>query len=256
MSSIVKKRVFWIAAVSSSLALFLFLSLPKKKEIEVKDASEEKSALVLGSDSDPGEIIVPNESNDDVSNVGEAESIEKDSPSLGEKKGAVNDSDSQKEASPKESDAKINDDLVNWGYQKAENRKIDTVIIHSSYDATSDDPYSYTGIRGEYKAAGVSPHYLIERDGKIYRFVEDKNIAYHAGVSKMPDGRTGVNYFSIGIELVNTKTGKCTDKQYNSLKYLLGDLKGEYPIKNVLGHNQIAPDRKDDPWNFDWNRIK
>lgn len=151
---------------------------------------------------------------------------------------------------------KIVADLVSWGYQKADKRSIDTVIIHSSYDAIGKNPYSYSGILKEYKDAGVSPHYIIDREGKIYRLVEDKNIAYHAGESKMPDGRTGVNAFSVGIELMNTKTDKCTNSQYSSLKYLLGYLKGKYSIKNVLGHDDIAPSRKDDPWNFDWSRLK
>ena len=32
---------------------------------------------------------------------------------------------------------------------------------------------------------------------------------------------------------------------------LLTQLKGEYKIKYVLGHKDIAPGRKDDPWGFD-----
>ncbi len=154
------------------------------------------------------------------------------------------------------SDLKINDKLISWGYASSDSRKIDTIIIHSSYDALGDDPFSVNGIIAEYKQYGVSAHYLIGRDGKIYRLVKDKDIAYHAGVSKMPDGRTGVNNFSIGVEIVNTKTGKITAEQYSSLKKLIAEIKGKYSIKYVLGHKDIAPDRKDDPWGFDWNNIK
>ncbi len=108
----------------------------------------------------------------------------------------------------------------------------------------------------EYKLYGVSPHYIISYEGTIYRLVEDKNIAYHAGESKIPDGRTGVNNFSIGIEIINTKSEKPSDVQYGALKNLLAYLKGKYKIKYILGHSDIASGRKDDPWNFDFSRIK
>lgn len=153
-------------------------------------------------------------------------------------------------------DLKITNKLVSWGYSSASSRKIDTIIIHSSYDALGDDPYNISGIIAEYKQYGVSAHYLIGRDGKIYRLVEDKNIAYHAGESEVSDGRSGVNAFSIGIELVNTKTGKVTDDQYDSLKKLIAEIKAKNKIKYVLGHEDIAPGRKDDPWGFDWDKIK
>lgn len=146
--------------------------------------------------------------------------------------------------------------LVSWGYVPKDNRFIDTVVIHSSYDAIGDNPYSVDGILKEYKSYGVAAHYLISREGKLYKLVEEQNIAYHAGESKVPDGRTGVNNFSIGIELVNTKTEKCTQGQYDSLKKLLSGIKSRYKIKYVLGHNEIAPERKDDPWGFDWKTVR
>lgn len=151
---------------------------------------------------------------------------------------------------------KIINKLVSWGFQKASDRKIDTLIVHSSYDAIGSDPYSVSGVIAEYKSYGVSPHYLIDRQGNVYRLVEDKNIAYHAGESKMPDGRTGVNAFSVGVEILTTKSDSPTKAQYESLNGLIAYLKDKYPIKNILGHSQIAPDRKDDPWNFSWSKVK
>lgn len=150
---------------------------------------------------------------------------------------------------------KIINRLVNWGHEKRNWRPIDTIVIHTSYNALGGNPYDVNEIIKEYRMYGVSPHYLIARNGDIYRLVEDKNIAFHAGVSKIPDGRTDVNRFSIGIELVNTKTGRITDDQYYVLNLLIARLKGMYRIKYILGHNQIAPGRKDDPWNFDWRKI-
>lgn len=147
--------------------------------------------------------------------------------------------------------------LVSWGFAKGTaSRTIDTIIIHTSYDAAGTDPFSLAGTIAEYKATGVSPHYVIDRSGNVYRLVADANIAYHAGVAKMPDGRTNVNDFSLGIEVINTQTSKPTDAQYAALKSLISYLEGKYKIKYVLGHSQVAPGRKDDPWNFDWSRIK
>jgi len=150
----------------------------------------------------------------------------------------------------------IENHLASWGFAKSNGRTIDTIIIHSSYDALSGNPYSLEGLIKEYKQYGVAPHYLIDRQGIIYRLVEDKNVAYHAGVSQTPDGRTNVNDFSLGIEIMTTKENSPTQEQYAALQKLVDFLKDNYKIKYILGHNQIAEGRKDDPWNFNWEKIK
>ena len=144
---------------------------------------------------------------------------------------------------------------VSWGFEKSSARKIDTIVIHTSYNSLGGDEYSVEKIIGIYKDYGVSAHYIVARNGNIYQLVDDQNISYHAGESKMPDGRAGVNNFSIGIEVVNTKSGKFTGDQYESLNNLISDLKGKYPIKNILGHSDIAPGRKDDPWGMEWGKV-
>lgn len=254
MKEIEKKYILSGVAILVLVALFFFLFMRERKihlSLEDSGKSFENEAAQT-----------PEISGNEGENAQKAETANSDdnmtSPNDNQNPTPGDPSNSQKKSDPEtvRYSGKIIEKLVNWGYQKAESRSIDTIIIHSSYDAISGDPYSFSGILNEYKGIGVSPHYLIDREGKIYRLVEDKNIAYHAGESKMPDGRTGVNNFSIGIELMNTKTDKFTDKQYISLKYLIGYLKGKYDIKNILGHDDIAPGRKDDPWNFDWDRIK
>ena len=156
------------------------------------------------------------------------------------------------------SSGKIVPRFASWGFQKSSGRTIDTIIIHSSYDATGSDPFNVDGVIAEWKALGVSPHYLIARDGTTYQLVADQDIAYHAGVSKMPspDNRTNVNNFSIGVEMINTLDGKFTDAQYSSLNSLIANLKAKYPIKNILGHDQISPGRKTDPWGIDWGKVQ
>jgi N-acetyl-anhydromuramyl-L-alanine amidase AmpD len=146
--------------------------------------------------------------------------------------------------------------LVSWGYSSTNQRAINTIIIHSSYNALDGEKYDLEKLLEEYRQYGVAPHYLIDREGNIYQLVADKDIAYHAGESRTPDGKTGVNNFSLGIELMNTEKDSCASTQYSSLKKLLFFLKETYSIKYVLGHNDIAPGRKTDPWNFDWSKIK
>ena len=149
----------------------------------------------------------------------------------------------------------IENRLASWGFAKAIERKIDTVVIHSTYNATGGDPFSVSKIIDIYKSYGVSPHYLVARDGTVYRMVEEKNIAYHAGESEMPDGRKNVNAFSIGIEVIGKDNGGPSDAQYDALKKLLADIETRQTIKHVLGHSDIAPGRKSDPWGFDWKKI-
>lgn len=149
----------------------------------------------------------------------------------------------------------IKEKLVSWGFQETKERRIDTIIIHTSYDAIGAAPYGIEGLIKEYKDYQVAPHYLIDRNGVIYKLVEEKNIAYHAGKSQMPDGRQNANGFSIGIEIMNTKIGQITAEQYQALNDLIKDIKSRHEIGYVLGHNQIASDRKDDPWNMDWRKV-
>ncbi len=254
MKRTANKKILLSAAIFILAALFFFLFFAKEKKMQLAISGNDKI-----SENKAGRTDLTSENKEEASQEGKDMTLNNNNISNTENSAGSDAASSQKKEEPEEGKQvkeRIVEALVRWGYQKAENRSIDTIIIHSSYDATSDNPYSYSGILDEYKGIGVSPHYLIDREGKIYRLVENKNIAYHAGTSKMPDGRTNVNGFSIGIELMNTKTSKFTDKQYASLKYLISYLKGKYAIKSVLGHNDIAPGRKDDPWNFDWNKIK
>ncbi|MFN0048489.1 MAG: N-acetylmuramoyl-L-alanine amidase [Cytophagales bacterium] len=135
-------------------------------------------------------------------------------------------------------------------------RKIDAVIIHSSYCPSQSDSFNLDCILQLYKNYDVSAHYIIDRAGIIYLLVDEKNISHHAGKGFMPDGDNRPNSRSIGIELINTLASQYTDNQYFALVSLIEKLKYEYAIAFVLGHSDIAPSRKTDPWNFDWQRFE
>lgn len=176
----------------------------------------------------------------------EAKDIFKDTPLRPAKR------DSEGQA---EKDTEVKTGLISWGYAAGRLAKVDTIIIHSVYNKTGGDHYSLNKILDIFKEYGVSAHYIIERDGDVHQLVAEKNTAYHAGSSKMPDGRSGVNSFSIGIELINAEDDKPTSAQYNSLDGLIDEIKGRQKIKYILGHSDIAPGRKTDPWNFSWSKV-
>ena len=155
----------------------------------------------------------------------------------------------------------IKERKISWGYYFPKTpRLIDTIIIHSAYNALGGDPHDLEKVIQEFKIYRVAPHYLISREGEVYRLVPDKAIAFHAGAGRMPDGSRVniINNFSIGIELIYTKTEAPTDKQYQSLAILVKNLRQQYniPLKNILGYNEIAPNQKTNPWNFDWSKFK
>ena len=124
----------------------------------------------------------------------------------------------------------------------------------------------YTGMQSERACierllnnkSQVSTHYLINREGKITRMVDEKNAAWHAGKSKWKNF-INLNDQSIGIELVNKghQYGyeNFSKKQISKLILLCKSLIKKYKIKktNILGHSDIAPLRKKDPGEkFPW----
>ncbi len=144
------------------------------------------------------------------------------------------------------------DKTVHFGMHQCTNRKVDVVIVHSVFNASEGDKYDVDLVIKQFSHYRVSSHYLIGRDGTIYQLVKEKNISYHAGHSQLPDGRTGLNSCSIGIELITSNEDAPTDAQTNSLVALVKDIKNRYKIKYVLRHSDIAPGRKTDPWNLNW----
>lgn len=101
----------------------------------------------------------------------------------------------------------------------------------------------------------VSSHLLITRSGDVLQFVPFHKRAWHAGISVFEE-QENCNDFSIGIELEGTIYEKFTEEQYLVLNDVLGVLKQKYNIKDIVGHSDIAPDRKKDPGqHFEWERI-
>ena len=151
--------------------------------------------------------------------------------------------------------------ILTWGYHfPTVSRTIDTIVIHSAYNAIGGDVHDMEKVIEEFRTHKATSHYLIARDGTIYRLAPDEAVAYHAGVSRMPDGSrvNVINNFSIGIELIYTNTESPNETQYQTAAQLTKYLVKQYDItfENILGHNEIAPERKTDPWNFDWEYFR
>lgn len=144
---------------------------------------------------------------------------------------------------------------VHLGYHAKPSRNVDIIVIHSTR-CLDGDPYDVKCAIDVFQHYKVASHYMIDRQGNIYRLVAEKDIAYQAGRSVLPqNGRKMLNGSSIGIELLNSPTDPPTDLQYKALAELVKDIKTRYPIKYIVGHSDIAPKRKTDPWLFDWQKF-
>jgi N-acetyl-anhydromuramyl-L-alanine amidase AmpD len=142
---------------------------------------------------------------------------------------------------------------VNFGMKPTDSRTINTVIIHSTFNNSGGAKYDIDLIIKQFSFYSVSSHYLIGRDGAIYQLVDEKNIAFHAGKSILPNGMSGINNYSLGIEIVTSFDEAPVSVQMKSLVDLVKDIKSRYKIEYILRHSDIAPGRKTDPWNFDWD---
>jgi N-acetyl-anhydromuramoyl-L-alanine amidase len=112
-------------------------------------------------------------------------------------------------------------------------------------------PY-YQKIRG----MQVSAHFVIRRRGQLLQFVSCDQRAWHAGNSSW-QGRDNCNDYSIGIELEGLEGNTFTASQYRVLTQLLNTLVQRYPLKDVVGHEHVAPGRKQDPGpGFDWGKLR
>ena len=137
------------------------------------------------------------------------------------------------------------------------NKSIKIIVIH--YTGMQSERESISRLRN--LKSKVSSHFLINRNGKVFRMVEDKHIAWHAGISCWGKYKN-LNKNSIGIELVNKGHAlgytNYKKKQISSLIRICNNLIKKYKIKKkyIVGHSDIAPLRKIDPGEkFPWKEL-
>lgn len=258
-----KITIISVALIFAALAIFILkLSLKQKSSEIVVTSNIENSQTTKENDKiedqwpvakkeDPEKKLIESSKENSKEDQEKEASNEKEPSRQNEAKEKTSTNDT------KENGANfIQSNLVDWGYRETSKRQINTIIIHSSYDALHEDPYELEGLLEEYREYEVAPHFVIDREGEIFQLVNTSHIAYHAGEGQMPDGRSNINAFSIGIELMNTQEDEYTSKQYKSLNKLVDFLEEKYNIRDILGHQDIAPQRKTDPWNFDWEKLE
>ena len=128
---------------------------------------------------------------------------------------------------------------------------ISAIIIHDTGGKTAESALSWF----ERPGSGVSSHYVIGKDGVVFRCVPEDRAAWHAGVSSL-FGKEQVNEFSIGLEIVDDNDAdRYPDAQLTAVVELTADLCKRYgiPLNRVVGHQHIAPGRKVDPGpDFPW----
>ena len=157
--------------------------------------------------------------------------------------------------------------------------KLDSILLH--YTASLNVKSDLNILTSPNKQ--VSVQFVVDTNGDIYQLMPANKIAWHAGVSKHK-GRTGMNKYSIGIEIVNPgwlvekadgeyytwynqKVNKneaallkhpnessarywheYPNVQVDAVKELCQVITEKYKnIKYILGHDEVAPDRKQDP---------
>ena len=151
------------------------------------------------------------------------------------------------------------------------------LVIHYTVVTTA------AGTVGAFKNPNIqaSAHLVLDLDGTFIQMVPFNRKAWHAGKSQWA-GRSGCNDFTIGIEVVNPgplvqrgsgfvdvnnrawhgeviearhKNGRAPYKfwaaydprQLDALREVGPALVSTYRLRDVVGHEDIAPDRKTDP---------
>jgi N-acetylmuramoyl-L-alanine amidase len=127
----------------------------------------------------------------------------------------------------------------------------------------------YTGMVSAKEALGrmcsaeakVSAHYMVDEDGSVVAMVDEDKHAWHAGASYWA-GERDINGCSIGIEVVNPghEFGyrAFPEPQIDAVIALSQEIltRHDIPAKRVLGHSDVAPERKEDPGElFPWARL-
>lgn len=161
---------------------------------------------------------------------------------------------------------------------------VEFVMIHfcSAVVNHPDDPYNHEYVRQTFTDAGVSVHYIVDRDGQIFCYIPEDRSAWHAGYGTWLDDEkytNKMNKYSIGIEVMGMGTYQemsgylhkwqynkipkenlgFTDAQYESLKALVADICARHNVPldrdHVIGHEEFSPKKSDPGDLFDWSRI-
>lgn len=138
---------------------------------------------------------------------------------------------------------------------------IDILILHYTGMKTAGEAVERLRDLAPPTGRRVSSHYVVDEDGSVLRLVPEEKRAWHAGISHWRNA-TELNGRSIGIEIVNPghEFGyrPFPVLQIAAVCDLCLEILARHPIpaRNVVGHSDVAPDRKEDPGElFDWQAL-
>ena len=126
--------------------------------------------------------------------------------------------------------------------------EIDCVVLHATAGSLAGTLAWF-----ENPNSGVSAHYVVAKNGKVFQMVEERRKAHHAGASKF-QGREDFNRFSVGIEIVNKNDGQdpYPPDQFEAMVNLVDYLVEKYGIQRqwIVTHADVSTAGKTDPRGF------
>ena len=127
----------------------------------------------------------------------------------------------------------VQDRLSPWNQRRPLRRQTRYIILHTTEGGTA-------GALEKLRRLGEA-HYLVAEDGTIYRIMDRRRVAMHAGRS-MWQGTTNLDEHSIGVEVTGYHNRPITAAQIRSLRLLIADLQRHYriPDENVMPHSMVA----------------
>lgn len=134
---------------------------------------------------------------------------------------------------------------------------VDMIVMHTT-ESSSFQSTANTFM--QQKDPPVTAHYVVDRNGQIYRFCPEGTAANHAGKAswQLVTGEEvrNINQRSIGIEFQCGPGEEITPQQAAAGLWLTKDIMSRNPNitpDNVVGHSDVAPSRKADPgMSFPW----
>ena len=137
---------------------------------------------------------------------------------------------------------------------------VSCIVLHATVEPTTQGTVNIflDGAR----AAPVSAHFVVGKDGRVVQMVPVEKRAWHAGGSMLA-GVTNVNNFSVGIEMVNLNDGKdpYPEEQYRAVAGIIRLVRSRYdvPDERIVSHAVVATNAgrsdKTDPAGFDFVKV-
>lgn len=131
------------------------------------------------------------------------------------------------------------------------------ILIHgmSARNISKEKQYDLAFIREEiFIAFPLSAHYMIGRDGVIWKLIPTNRFAWHAGASEFRGYKNLNNHF-LSIELIGDEYHDYEEIQYEALAWLCQLLMREYEISTemitthaIVSNPKVRNDYKLDPW--------